>query len=58
MWHASSLAKVSLRNGSRHSLCAEDTQGYQSATFGISRLVEVAAAFLTQEALDLEAAAD
>jgi hypothetical protein len=58
VWHESSLAKVNLRNGSRGSLCAEDTQGHQSATLGILRLVEFAAAFLTQEALDLEAATD
>ena len=58
VWHAGSLAKVSLRNGSRHSLRAEDTQGYRGAAFGILRLVDLAAAFLSDEALDLEAAAD
>ena len=56
--YARSLAKVSLRNGSRHALCAEDTQGDRGATFGILRLVGFAAAFLSHEALDLEAAAD
>jgi len=44
--------------GQRHSLRSEDTEGYRGAPLRVLRLVDVAAAFLAQEALDLEATAD
>jgi hypothetical protein len=58
VWHARSLAKVSFNDGLRHPLCAEDTQGDRGSPLGILRLVDVAAAFLAQETLDLESTAD
>jgi hypothetical protein len=58
VWHARSLAKVSFNDGLRHSPCAEDPQGDRGSPLGILRLVDGAAAFLAQEALDLESTAD
>jgi hypothetical protein len=42
----------------RHSLCAEDTQGDRGSSLGILRLVDVAAAFLAQEASNLKSTTD
>jgi len=49
VWHASSLDKVSLCSGQRHSLRSEDTEGYRGATLRVLRLVDVAAAFLAKK---------